>query len=310
MNDDHLASFWEHLDAFRTTLIRCLLAIGLGTLFALFIYPYIFSLLTAPFYHSNIDPLQKYKVEQERIYNTGMKDVLYHIPDTATFKNSYKSQEIQANSYKIEPTGYIDIEKIRPKEELIILSPAEGMVLTVKISFWVGVILSSPFWLFFIFQFVSPALKMRERTLVIPFLALSAASILIGCLFAYWITIPAANQYLSAFNLDLGKNLWSLGSYLNFSLSILLANGIAFESCIVLLFLVHFGILSMESLRKRRRHVIVGSLIVAALLTPPDVLTQVLLAVPLMIFYEFAILYAKWLCYRAKLEMTQQKTNP
>lgn len=176
---------------------------------------------------------------------------------------------------------------------LVILGPLDGFLTTLKICLWVGAVGTSPFWLFVLFRFLSPGMRAGEKQLIIPFLAISALFILIGMSFAFWVTIPVANQYLMAFNQGIGINLWTLSQYLDYTLFLLLANGLAFELCAIGLFSVHLGIVSADSLISKRRYAIVGALILGALLTPPDVLTQLMLAIPLMGLYEIVILFAR-----------------
>jgi sec-independent protein translocase protein TatC len=121
----------------------------------------------------------------------------------------------------------------------------------------------------------------------------SLVFISLGCLFAYTITLPIANQYLQSFNATIGMNLWSLGNYLDYTLFLLMANGIAFEFGALGIFAVHLQYLSAETLIQNRRFAILGAFILAALLTPPDILTQFMLAIPLISLYEALILYAK-----------------
>ena len=105
-------------------------------------------------------------------------------------------------------------------------------------------------------------------------------------------TLPIANDYLSLFNSSIGQNAWTLDHYVNYVLCLCLGHAIAAELSVLLLVLVHFGLLSAEWLIAKRRVMIVGAFILGALLTPPDVLTQLLLAFPLIGIYEIAICYA------------------
>jgi sec-independent protein translocase protein TatC len=107
------------------------------------------------------------------------------------------------------------------------------------------------------------------------------------------VTIPAANSYLLLFNANLGLNLWTLSNYLDYTFLLLIGNGIAFEIGLILLFLVHLGVVSAEFLASKRRHFIVIAFILAALLTPPEVMSQILLAIPLIGLFEASIFYAK-----------------
>ena len=128
--------------------------------------------------------------------------------------------------------------------------------------------------------------------LLFPFLSLSLLFLFAGFLFAFFLTIPIANHYLMSFNEEIGVNLWAFANYLDYTIILLLAHGLAFEICVVLLFLVHFGFLTAEKMRAKRSFFAVGAFILSAVLTPPDVLTQLMLAFPLIFLYEVAIFYA------------------
>jgi len=175
---------------------------------------------------------------------------------------------------------------------LVMLAPTDGLVMVLKTCFWVGIVISSPIWMYCLLQFIAPALRSHERNVVAPFFLLSLAFLILGLLFAFFVAIPFANQYLNAFNAGLGKNLWTLPHYIDYTLLLLLANALAFELCVIVLFLVHYGIFSSQDMIAKRKAVIIGIFILAAVLTPPDVFTQMMLAIPLIAFYEVAILYS------------------
>ena len=176
----------------------------------------------------------------------------------------------------------------------MIYSPLDGMTTSFKICFWISLVGTAPFWLYTFLQFVIPALRIEERRLLAPFLALSTAFLTGGAVFAFLITIPFSNSFLWSFNAELGNNLWSLSAYLDYTLFLLLANALAFQLALVLFFLVHLRIITAEWMIINRRYSIIGILILAALLTPPDVLSQLMLAIPMMGLYEVAILYSKY----------------
>ncbi len=152
--------------------------------------------------------------------------------------------------------------------------------------------MAAPFWGFFLFQFALPGLHSHERNIFIPFAVLSLLAMLLGGIFGYTMILPISNAFLFEFNQSLGTNLWSLEQSVDYTLVIILANGIGFELIFLLFLITHYGWISPEHLRKKRRIAILLSLIIGAILTPPDVLTQLLLAAPLMLGYELAILYA------------------
>lgn len=185
-----------------------------------------------------------------------------------------------------------------PSQSLGLFSPQEGLVTVFKLSFWVGVLATSPYWLFSLLKFVQPALKNSERALLPLFLLLSLLFIAAGLSLALFMTIPMANSYLYEYNSSIGLNLWGFASYIDYLLILLFAHGATFETGAFLLLLIHLKLIHWQTLAGHRRSAVLFSLIVGAVLTPPDVLTQLLVAVPLYGFYELAILYGKLICLR------------
>lgn len=176
---------------------------------------------------------------------------------------------------------------------LLILGPIEGLTLVFKSCFWLSLAGTAPIWVWIWLQFILPGMQAHEKALVLPFIIFSFLCLTGGCLMAYFCTLPIANQYLSLFNSSIGQNAWTLANYVNYVLLLCLGHAIAAELAFFLLLLVHFRFLGSEWLISKRRYMIVAAFILGALLTPPDVLTQLLLAIPLMGIYEIAIWYAK-----------------
>lgn len=176
--------------------------------------------------------------------------------------------------------------------QLLILSPTEGLMTTFKLSFWVALIGTSPFWLYQFLSFITPALTKEEKICLIPFFFFSILFFWMGILFCYKVTLPFSNSYLNMFNHKIGLNYWSLSHYVDYTLILLLGNGLAFEGISLLFCLVHWGVISPATLKDKRRYFILFSFILGALLTPPDIFTQCLLALPLIGCYELAIVYS------------------
>lgn len=178
------------------------------------------------------------------------------------------------------------------KANLLILGPLEGMAITLKMCFWTSLVATSPIWLFFLLSFISPALRSSEKGLLLPFVIASFLFLSFGAIFGFFITIPMSNQYLLAFNSSIGNNMWTLSNYFDYTLMLIFASALAFELAVVLFFLVHFGIFSHQAMIEKRRLAIVVAFVLGAVLTPPDILTQLMLALPLIALYEAAIWYA------------------
>lgn len=178
-----------------------------------------------------------------------------------------------------------------PNAKVFLFSPVEGFIAVFRLSFWIGLLGTSPYWIFAVIRFLKPALRENERSWLPGFFLLSGLFISLGFLLCVNVTLPLATQYLFNFNQTIGVNLWGFSSFLDFALMLLFSHGVAFEMGAVLFFLIHVRVLDGNMLAKKRRHAVVASLVIGALLTPPDVLTQVCVALPLILFYELAILY-------------------
>lgn len=185
------------------------------------------------------------------------------------------------------------LESVDPNFKLILSSPAEGLSATFRLCFWVSLAIASPVCLYRILQFFLPAFEEGVKQLLIPFLIFSELFLALGGLFAFYLTIPIANAYLFSFNQTIGINLWSVSHYLDYTILLLLGNALAFELGVIGLFLVHLRLVSPQTLASKRKIAVLTAFIIGALLTPPDVLTQILMALPLIGLYEALILYGK-----------------
>lgn len=176
-------------------------------------------------------------------------------------------------------------------EFLRVIHIAGGFVLAMKVIFWTGILFSAPFILISIARFVFPGLKARERRGVRMGLWSTVLLFAAGVLVCYYITLPVAINMMFSINDWLGiKTPWvEIGDYIAFVLKLLIAFGAAFEVPVVIMTLGSMGIVSSQLLRQYRRHAIVAILIAAMILTPPDVFTQALMAVPMVLLYEFCI---------------------
>lgn len=186
----------------------------------------------------------------------------------------------------------------KPKHENLIRSGdniAGGFNLMMTISFWSGLLVASPFIVYFIVGFVAPALTERERKAVRQTSVLALAAMAMGLWLGWNFGLPAALQALIWFNdwMDY-ETWWTINKYISFTTLMLAAFGVVFEIPVVILILGKLGIVSSAWLRKYRRHSIVIALVVAAIATPsPDAASQMLIAGPLVVLYELCI----WIIY-------------
>lgn len=167
----------------------------------------------------------------------------------------------------------------------------EGAFFTLtKMSLLAAVLLSLPWVLYQAWAFVSPGLYAHERRFVGPLIILSVVFLLVGIGFAYSFVLPVAYKFFFSFAEKTGADVMQdLQRYWDFTLSIFFGFGLAFQVPVVEMLMIKLGMVSVDDLRQARRYVLVGAFIVAAVLTPPDVLSQFMLAIPLMLLYELGI---------------------
>jgi sec-independent protein translocase protein TatC len=178
-----------------------------------------------------------------------------------------------------------------PETFLRVLRVAGGLSITLRIGFWGGLLLALPFILLAVAWFVFPGLTLRERKAVRTALGVAVLLFAVGVAFGYFMVLPAVVQLMLRINewLGLTSEFVELGDYVSFVLRLLIAFGLAYELPVVVVALGHLGIVTSQSLRAYRRHVAVGLLVAAMLLTPPDPLSQIMMALPLVLLYEICI---------------------
>lgn len=162
----------------------------------------------------------------------------------------------------------------------------------VKVTLMVAFLVSLPNTLYQVWAFIAPALYQNEKRLVTPLVLSSVILFFVGMAFAYYLVFPVIFKFLAGVT-PIGVNMATdIDKYLSFVLGMFVAFGTTFEVPIVVVVLNRMGVVSFEQLKKARPYVIVGAFVVAAVITPPDVISQVLLAVPLIILYEAGL----WFC--------------
>lgn len=191
------------------------------------------------------------------------------------------------------------ILKIPLGQDLIFISPTEAFFVNLKVALFASLFLTIPITLYQLWKFVSPGLLEKEKKHTLPFVVFSTIMFVIGGMFAYYLILPFGIKFLLAYGTNGIKPMLSLGNYISFTTKLILAFGIVFELPLVLLFLTKIGIVTPKFLTRNRKYAILLIFIIAALLTPPDVFTQILMALPLIVLYEVSILLSK-LVYKKK----------
>jgi sec-independent protein translocase protein TatC len=169
----------------------------------------------------------------------------------------------------------------------------------VKLAFFVSLLLAMPWLLYQAWAFVAPGLYQREKKLAMPLLVSSIVLFYGGCAFAYFLVLPAVFNFLIRFTPDIVAVTPDPTAYLDFVAMLFLAFGASFELPVALVILVLLGWVSPKQLREWRGYAIVGIFVIAAVITPPDVVSQLMLAVPMVLLYELGILAARFVAPRA-----------
>jgi sec-independent protein translocase protein TatC len=176
---------------------------------------------------------------------------------------------------------------------LVFIAPTEAFFVNLKVAFYAGLFLSVPLLLFQVWKFVAPGLYEHERRYSFPFLIVSTVLFLVGALFAYAIILPIALHFLIAQGGELWQANITLSNYLSFCMRLILAAGLIFEFPVLMYFLTKVGVITPEFLASNRKYAALAAFVVSAILTPPDVFSQVLLALPLFLLFEVSIFVAK-----------------
>jgi len=182
---------------------------------------------------------------------------------------------------------------IKPAGHLIFTSPTEAFGAYMTLAAVMGFLISLPWTLYQVWGFVASALRPGEKKFIAIFGPLSFLFFILGVLFSYFIAIPLTYRFLMSFSSDSMQPMITVSHYMGFLANMLIAFGVTFELPLILAFLAKIGVATPEFLRQKRRHAIMIILIVAAIVTPPDVISQILLALPLMALYEVGIILVK-----------------
>jgi sec-independent protein translocase protein TatC len=178
-------------------------------------------------------------------------------------------------------------------ETLIYTGLPEAFFTFLKVSFLAGLMIASPVIIYQFWMFVAPGLYDREKRLLLPIVFLSTVFFVGGALFGYFVVFPFGFKFFLGFATDTIRPLPSMREYLSFSSKLLLAFGLVFELPLLITFLARLGIVSVAFLTKYRKYAILLAFVIGAILTPPDVVTQILMAVPLLLLYEISIIGAR-----------------
>jgi sec-independent protein translocase protein TatC len=294
-----IKSFLEHLEDLRWVLIKSGVAAGVAMLICLLAGNYLVRIIEWPLERAPIGHTARTQVvklafgtNQITSFEVGTNDLLAAVIGTNEF---VRLQMVPLSIGTNQVIGLSVQPETRTEQKLPIqiinLSPAGAFVVATKVAFYGGLVISAPFIFYFIAQFVFPALRMRERKYIYLGLLVGGGLFFTGVCFCYFVLMPvalaASVQYANW--LGFSASQWRAEDYIGFVCKFMLGMGLGFELPVVILTLVKLGILSYRSLAAGRRYMIVICFVLGAVLTTPEVVTQVLMAVPLYLLYEITV---------------------
>ena len=311
-------SFMEHLQDLRGALVRSVIAIGAALILCLFLDARLVSLLMEPLNRMHMfekavptvslqigaTTLGPFPVTREQFPALPPGDaphVVYQLGTTRIGADQVVTLRLDPNP---PPDQSRDVH-------LHNFSPAEAFFVAFHVAMYGALVISSPAWIYFLGGFILPAFKRRERNIVLSWVGWSVLLAVAGLLLTYFLLLPVALRASMKYSELLGFNSseWRADEYVNFVCKFLFGMAIGFQFPLVVLFLVKIGIVTHQQLAHFRRHVIVVSLILGALLTTPEVITQVAMAVPLYLLYEICIWIAWYWDWKAKSEKRKAESG-
>ena len=208
---------------------------------------------------------------------------------------------LEAPLYRVVPN---------PENCLQSLNVTDSFVLAVQLSFYGGLILTMPLVIYFIADFILPALKPRERTAIIPSFIVGALLFVGGAAACYYAMIPQTLKAFVKYSVWLGiKPQWTVSSYIGFVTQFMLAVGITFEVPLVILILVRLGVLRAATVARSRRIMMAAAVVLAAVLAPPDPLSMIIMAIPLVVMFEITIWLAKLVESRTRKDRPAERAG-
>ena len=318
-------SFLEHMEDLRWVLIRCVAALGVAMVACLAGAPLIVDFLSRPLGEAKQFLTENRKetlLEESKseILVRMTEDEVFRIPvNTNLLEEAYQMLNLtnvtEPQPFNLRPVveeGKLQLllqpdtniltstdEAGKAGPELKSMSPLSGFLVALQMAFYGGIMVALPFILYFLGQFIFPALRKKEKKYLTMSVIIGGGLFFLGAAFCYFLLMKIALSTAALFAnwLDFGADMWRAEDYIKFVCKFMIGMGLAFELPVVILLLVKIGVLDYKKLAKFRMYWVVINLVLASVLTPPDIITQVLMALPMQLFYELSVLIA-WIWYR------------
>lgn len=235
------------------------------------------------------------------------KNIIFDVILLAPTKLDFFTYQLLCDISKIFTSEGMCIEKL--PFTLQSLGMSEQFSIHIWVSIVAGIIVAFPYIIWEVWRFISPGLYKQERKYAFWFILVSSLLFFMGVLFGYYVITPLSVNFLGNYSVsDMVNRNFKIGSYISIIKSSVLASGLMFELPIIIFFLTKMGLVTPDFLRKYRKHAIVLVLILAALVTPPDVISQIIVTIPIVILYELSIFISKIVYKKQEKEFGLKKS--
>jgi sec-independent protein translocase protein TatC len=297
-------SFVEHLEDLRWVIVRAVTAFGVAMLVCLLASNYLIAALKWPLRHAKISSPPGMKSMTVRLgtnhfgtFFFPQAQTNFGVLDISTNQNlSVELVPVLAGTNVVVEVRYLPLVAgtLADQLQLVNLDPAGAFYVAFKVAIYGGLLFAGPFILYYLADFILPALRRLERKYVLRGFAIGILLCFLGVSFCFFIMMPIALRASVAFSQWLGfaANQWKAEDFISFECKFLLGMGLGFQMPLLLLTLVRIGVLNYEQLAGFRKYMVVLCMILGAVLTTPEVITQLMMAVPLYLLYEISVLIA------------------
>ena len=292
--------FLDHLEELRWRLLKAIGALLVGAAVCFAYADPLLHLLTQPYEQAVISLQQQNSPGPATAIRLWVEELRVRVSDSPVESSDQSVDQPSGESSgttvvdsadvpSVEGEGEDSKQVLPYRRQLQSLRVMTWFIVSLQVALLGGLILASPIVFYQLWRFVAPGLLNRERRLVLPIIGLSVFCFLLGAAVAHQIVLPLGLRFFLSLEPADMISQWAVDEYIGFVLRLLLGFGVVFEMPVVSLFLSRLGLLTPDYLRRVRRYAVVGIFLVAAVFTPPDPISQLLMALPLMVLYEISI---------------------
>lgn len=305
-------TFLEHLEDLRWTLIKCVVAVIVSMVVCFSMLDNIIAVLKAPLEQAEIQKLNSNHLVGLTMGDTRIANIpILSITNSVTFENLDEVHSLKLVPFQdgdrillsLEPSTESPLNALR--DRLKNYKPVDGFLVAFHLMLYGGLVISAPFVIFFLGQFILPALRIHEKKFLYQTTGFGAGLFILGILFCYFVMMKIAILALVQFSNWLGFSAdeWNARDYMTFVIKFMLAMGLSFQLPVVLLTMVKIGFLDYKKLNTFRPYWVIVNLTICAFLTPTgDPFTLVLMALPLHLLYELSVLISRIWARRDEVE--------